>query len=176
MLVAVDYFVLGGAVVAFGAASVMDLLRRRIPNNLVLGILVLAILRIATHRGVADGVFDVVDATIVLLIAMGMWLRHWLGAGDAKLIFAAALLVGAPALLDFLALTAFIGGALGAVALADQWLDRHYGLSVGFAFPLSGTAHGAAGALSREVSVPYGLAISLACFATLLTTTFAGVM
>lgn len=168
----VHLFVLVGAIGAFGAASVLDLLRRRIPNNLVLAVVALALLRIAADRG-AHGLVDAIDAAIVLLVCLALWLRGWLGAGDGKLIAATALLVGARALPDFLVLTAIIGGVLGAAALADQWLDRHYGRSTGFAFPLADTSRAAAGALARKASVPYGLAISLAGLATLFATTFA---
>lgn len=168
----VHLFVLGGAVVAFGAASVLDLLRRRIPNILVLTVGALALLRVASDGG-AHSVVDAIDAAIVLLVCLALWLRGWFGAGDGKLMAAASLLVGAPALPGFLVVTAFIGGALGAAAMADQWCEKYFGLSTGFAFPLAATSRATAGALATKASVPYGVAVSLAGLATLFATTFA---
>jgi prepilin peptidase CpaA len=49
---------------------------------------------------------------IVLLAGMGMFAMNWIGGGDAKLLAAAVIWMGWPALLTFVLVTALAGGAL----------------------------------------------------------------
>jgi prepilin peptidase CpaA len=52
-----------------------------------------------------------------LLIGMAMFALNWIGGGDAKLLAAAALWVGWPAVLPFVLVTAVAGGALALILL-----------------------------------------------------------
>jgi Flp pilus assembly protein protease CpaA len=104
-----------------------------------------------------------------LIGALAFWISKGFGGGDAKLICAASLLVGAQALPEFLVLTAFLGGALGALTFGDMWLEKYYGWSTGLAYPLGDLTI----PVPRQTTVPYGIAISLACVATLLATSTA---
>src|SRR5581483_3438807 len=93
-------------------AAISDLCWRRIPNILAL-------------------------ARAVLLLLVIAWTRNWIGGGDVKLAAAAVLLIGYRRVPDFLVLTALLGGGIALLTLADIYVDRFYGRSLGFAFPVS---------------------------------------
>jgi len=170
----VNQLILFVAVFVFGGTAVMDLRQRRIPNELVLAVIALSLIHMASSRDVTTAVNDVKWAGLVLIGSLAFWARRWLGGGDVKLIFAASLLVGAQALPDFLVLTVLFGGVLGGLAFGDMWLEKYYGWSAGLAFPRVDLAvRSSATTVPRKAAVPYGIAISLACVATLLTTSSA---
>lgn len=151
---------LAGLILA--AAAVTDLCWRRIPNMLVLALAIVAILRLALDFDPTVAGLSLAAAAAVLLLLAFAWSRNWVGGGDVKLAAAATLLVGYRQLADFLVLTAFLGGAVALLVLADSFVDRFYGRSVGFAFPVAIPRTGDAAA--AKPSVPYGIAISAAGF------------
>ena len=164
-----NLILLFGALVLFCFAAITDLQQRRIPNLLVLAVVALALIRIDLHFDKASALDDLEWAGAVLLGGLIFWRLRWLGGGDVKLIFAGAMLVGAPAILDYLVLTILLGGLLGILAFGDMWLEKNYGWSAGFAFPRADMALRAPGVpLPRKASVPYGIAVSLSCIATLV--------
>jgi prepilin peptidase CpaA len=165
----VDQFVLFAAILVLGTTAIMDLRERRIPNGLVLTLAALALAHIALSRDAGAAVNDIKWAGLVLIGALGFWILKWFGGGDAKLMFAASLLVGARVLPEFLVLTAFLGGALGALTFADMWLEKYYGWSTGLAHPLANVTI----FVPRQATVPYGIAICLAGVATLFATSSA---
>jgi prepilin peptidase CpaA len=164
-----NLIVLLGALVVFCFAAITDLQQRRIPNLLVLAVVALAFLRMDLDFDVALALADLKWSGLVLIGGLIFWRLHWLGGGDVKLIFAGALLVGASAVTDFLVLTIILGGALGILAFADMWLERHYGWSTGLAFPRADMAvRDPDAAVPRKASVPYGIAVALGGMFTLL--------
>jgi Flp pilus assembly protein protease CpaA len=125
----------------------------------------------ASSLDVMAALNDVKWAALVLIGALAFWVSRWLGGGDVKLIVAASLLVGAQALPNFLLLTVLLGGGLALLAFGDMWFERNYGWSTGLAFPRADLAvRDSATAVPHKASVPYGIAIALACVATILAT------
>lgn len=65
-----------------------------------------------------------------LLVGMAMFALNWIGGGDAKVLAAAALWVGWPAVLPFVLATAVAGGALAVLlvqmrsTLLRPWFER----------------------------------------------------
>jgi prepilin peptidase CpaA len=92
-----------------------------------------------------------------LVLGMGMFALGWLGGGDAKLFAAAALWIGWPAALTFLAVTCIAGGALamGLLGLRSAYVRP---------FVPTGPAWFARLATPGE-NVPYGVAIAVGALA-----------
>lgn len=88
---------------------------------------------------------------VVLLISFAMFVRGWIGGGDAKLLAAEALWLGLDHLLPFLFWTALLGGGLSIILLAYRsilppvWL-----LGQTWAMRLH----------DRREGIPYGIAIA----------------
>lgn len=127
-------------------AAAMDVGSRRIPNKLVIALLVLAGVRMALALPpggpVPTPVLDLAGALAVFgLGAIGFRLGI-LGGGDAKLLAAGAFWVGAQGVGLYLAATACAGGVLALVGLAR------------LAMPRTG------GAVMSRPSLPYGVAIA----------------
>ncbi len=100
--------------VLYGVAAWTDLTRRIIPNTvcvLVAAVGVTGLFFVADSHGVATLAIAIATfAALAFLCAIGR-----LGGGDAKLISATVLLVGAAHALDFFLLTALAGGVLSLV-------------------------------------------------------------
>ena len=164
-----NLLVLFGALVLCCFAAITDLQQRRIPNLLVLAVVALAFVRMDSHFDAARMLDDLKWSGFVLAGSLIFWRLHWLGGGDVKLIFAGALLVGTPALADYLVITILLGGLLGILAFGDMWLEKNYGWSAGLAFPRADmTVRAPDSPLPRKASVPYGIAVSVSCVITLL--------
>jgi prepilin peptidase CpaA len=92
---------------------------------------------------------------VVFAVALAMFWRGWLGGGDAKLLPAAALLVGFHDLFGFLVVMSLCGGAIAvAILIASK-----------FGGPLRHLLPAAAPAAAEPPApptVPYGVAIALA--------------
>lgn len=87
-----------------------------------------------------------------LILGVGMFALGWIGGGDAKLLAACALWIGAPGLLPFLTWTALAGGLLAVILLQ---LRRRPSLA-----GLPGPAW-AMRLIRPGESVPYGVAIAI---------------
>jgi prepilin peptidase CpaA len=99
----------------------------------------------------AVGIGAALLAAGVALFAFG-----WIGGGDAKLMAAAALWMGWPAVVPFLLFTAVAGGVLALALIGGKTLNRYYPLArPGWALRL----------LAPESAVPYGLAIAIGALA-----------
>lgn len=97
-------------------------------------------------------------ALAVLALGFALFAAGWLGGGDGKLAAAVALWLGPWATLDFIALTAILGGALALAILAFR------------AAPLPAGLRGARWARllhAPRAGIPYGVAIAAAGIATL---------
>jgi prepilin peptidase CpaA len=100
-----------------------------------------------------------------LFVGMAMFALRWIGGGDAKLFAAAALWLGWPAVLPYLAVTGMAGGALavGLLALRSVWLR-----------PLVlGGPRWFARLAEPDEAVPYGLAIAVGALAAFRLSPFA---
>jgi prepilin peptidase CpaA len=151
------------AVIAYG-----DMRSRRIPNVLSLAIAILGLLRIML-------VYDPVTAGHTLAagaaIFTAAFLLFWYGAiggGDAKLVAAAALLVGYHDLFGFLFLMSLCGGVLALASLAAERFDLSFRR-----WPrrphVSSTDQSDRGRVaSKGSTVPYGVAIATAGVITLI--------
>lgn len=100
-----------------------------------------------------------------LVAGMGMFALRWIGGGDAKLFAAAALWIGWPAALPFLAVTGLAGGALavGLMAMRSVWVR-----------PLVASGPPWLTRLAEPgENVPYGLAIAIGALAAFPSSPFA---
>jgi len=134
------------AVALFATAAVTDTLRRRIPNLLCAGLALLGLVRIvgALADGTGTGLQTAADlaAALTVFAAGALAFRFGLlGGGDAKLLAAGTLWLGAASLGPFLLTTVLAGGILAVAFLIAR-----------FAGPA--TADRAA------ASLPYGIAIA----------------
>jgi prepilin peptidase CpaA len=141
------------AVGVLAAAAYSDVRARHIPNALPLAVCALALVRLIPAGDPHPALWTIAAAAAVFVAAFVQWRFGLLGGGDAKLLAAAALLVGWHDLLEFL-LVMSIGGAV--VALAVVAASRLGGPS-----PLLLPSPSAVKTPPRP-SVPYGLAIAIA--------------
>jgi prepilin peptidase CpaA len=141
------------AVGVFAAAAYSDVRARHIPNALPLAIGALALVQLIPAGDPHPALWSIVAAAVVFAVAFLQWRFGLLGGGDAKLLAAAALLVGWRNLFDFLFLMS-LGGAV--VALAVVAASR-----LGGPPALLLPSPGAVEAPARP-SVPYGAAIAAA--------------
>jgi prepilin peptidase CpaA len=100
---------------------------------------------------------DLAIGVAALAVGMVMFALRWIGGGDAKLFAAAALWLGWPAIMSYLAFTAIAGGALavGLLGLRSPMLRGYV---------LSGPAWFSRLAEPGE-NVPYGVAIAIGALA-----------
>ena len=146
----------------FALIAFVDFRQRKIPNAFVLALIVLAVARIGFDPDFQHAIWDLGSATLVFAGVISLWRFDWLGGGDAKLIFAGALLVGAKAVPTFLLATALCGGVLGLFAITSK-----LGLLTGI-FGCTTKATQSTPLLDGPVTVPYGIAISFGCLWALL--------
>jgi prepilin peptidase CpaA len=153
------------SIIAYG-----DVRTRRIPNALSLAIAILGLIRIIlVHDPVAAG--HTLAATAAAFAATFLLFRRGaVGGGDAKLITAMALLVGAADLFSFLFLMSLCGGALALAILARDklrpWFRR---VSRPARMPCATEAKGSSAVAPRS-TVPYGVAVAAAGVITLIFT------
>lgn len=100
-----------------------------------------------------------------LLVGMIMFSLRWMGGGDAKLIAAAALWLGWPALLNFILATALAGGGLAILLLALRSAPLRPMIALGPRW-VSRLAE-------QEQGIPYGLAIAIGALAAFTKSPFA---
>ena len=148
-------------------AGVSDLRTRRIPNALTVTALGIALaLRAATGaEPLASGLFGalIAFATAVPLVILG-----GLGGGDAKMLAAAGAFLGPAGLPMMLLVTALVGGAMGAFAVARRGA---FGATVTRCRAILATPFG----MSTEplprlgapgaIAIPYGVAIGAGALA-----------
>ena len=161
--------VLAAAVVIFAIVAYQDVRTRRIPNALSLAIAALGLARVAFAAEVIDAGYTLAAASIIFTITFALFQRGAIGGGDAKILTAAALLIGYRELLSFLFLMSLCGGALALATLAAERLDLCLGRFRREAH-VSSTGQNEGGRSAPEAStVPYGLAVAAAGVITLIT-------
>lgn len=100
-------------------AAITDVQRLKIPNWISLA-LVAGFVLFAPFMGLGWGQagLHLGVALLCLVVCFGMFAAGWLGAGDAKLMSAVLLWLGAPAATTFIVATALAGGALALALIA----------------------------------------------------------
>lgn len=150
-------------------AALEDLRSRRIPNWLVLGVIILWAPWLAVSPTADSWLASLGVATVTFLIGTVLFARDILGGGDVKLITAVTLWAGWQDLALFTAVMSLTGGLLGIASLAWQ---RYGWMIVPYIVPLRPTAGplrpifgNQAEAVDENgqplpLSLPYGIAIA----------------
>jgi prepilin peptidase CpaA len=159
METALEAAILALAIGAFTTAAWDDLWARRIPNALPLAIAALALVQLIPAGDPYPALWTIVAAAVVFVVAFVQWRLGLLGGGDAKLLAAAALLVGYHDLFRFLFVMSLCGAAVAAAVMAASRL--------GGPSPLLLPFPGASGRSARP-SIPYGTAIAAAAMWVLI--------
>jgi prepilin peptidase CpaA len=141
----------------FIVAAYSDVKSFRIPNSLVATVALLGVVRLIVTGNPSVALYTVGDSFIVLAIAFALFWQGFIGGGDAKLIAAAALLVGYNDLLPFLMFMGICGAVISLAALAiHKYLPLYVGPRLATLLP------------KAKLAVPYGVAIAIAGSVTLL--------
>lgn len=134
--------------VLLGVAAITDMRQRRIPNWVVLGVVVLFAAWTATLEG-AGLASGLMAAGIATLVAVPLYACGVVGAGDSKLFMALAMFAGMAYLKVFGLVTVLAGGALAFAVLASHPTRTLAMLQT-------------RGRGGSQLTVPYGVAIALA--------------
>jgi prepilin peptidase CpaA len=145
------------AVVAYG-----DIRTRRIPNEMIVAILVLAAFRIAIDGDPRAGLFTLGASAALFVATFLLFWRGLLGGGDVKLIGATALLVGYHNFFEFLFVMSVSGALIAVAVLAHDRLGRRHATA-----PATEDQE-----ISARLTVPYGVAIAAAGMVSLLVQYF----
>ncbi|MGH6911651.1 MAG: A24 family peptidase [Phenylobacterium sp.] len=100
-------------------AAISDVLWRRIPNSVVLAVLVLFAVFALLERGAGLG-SQAAAAGISFVVGYGLYAFKIMGAGDVKLFAAVALFMGLDHLLAFALATVWSGGVMAVASLASR--------------------------------------------------------
>ena len=152
--------VLGICIFAFVAYS--DIRTRRIPNEMIVAILLLAAFRIAIDGDPRAGLLTLAASTALFVSTFLLFWRGLLGGGDVKLIGATALLVGYHNFFEFLFVMSESGALIAVAVLARDRLGRRQATE-----PATEDQE-----ISARLTVPYGVAIAAAGMVSLLVQYF----
>ena len=152
-------FFLGSAVFLFVAIS--DFRTRRIPNEAIVVILLLAAFRIGLEGQPSAALYTLAASVAVFAATFLLFWRGVLGGGDVKLMAATALLIGYKDLFSFLFVMSVCGGLVALAVFAGDRLGRR---SAAADPPEDQQA-------TDRLTVPYGIAISLAATFTMFVQT-----
>ena len=136
----------------FIVAAYGDVKTFRIPNALVAAVAILGIARLVVIGDLTVALYTISASVLVLIAGFLLFWQGFVGGGDAKLITAAALLVGYHNLYSFLVLMCLCGLLVTLAVLATHYLNRSP----------------APQPKLRLVAVPYGVAIAAGGIVTLL--------
>ncbi len=146
----VRYFILGAAVFMTAWGALADARAFRIPNAVCLGLLLLFPLYAVVAPTPVNWIAHAAAGTIVCAVGLFLYIRHWMGAGDVKLLTVLALWSGLDRLALFLLMTTMVGGVLS-VALALKSVLRARAIA---------PDNKEAALAALRTPVPYGLAIA----------------
>jgi prepilin peptidase CpaA len=133
----------------FIVAAYGDIKTLRIPNALVVAVAALGLLRLIVIGDLTVALYTVGASVVVFIATFLLFWREFIGGGDAKLITAAALLIGYHDLLGFLFAMSICGALVTLAVVITHWRP-------------------AGQQLPGKVAVPYGVAIASAGGVTLL--------
>lgn len=136
--------------VAMAFAATFDLLTMTIPNKISMA-LAASFLVVAPLTGLPWSTIGLHIATGagILVVGFVMFIRGYLGGGDAKLLAASALWLGFDSLPEFLVTVSLLGGLLSVVVMALRRLPDKFVPGPAWLIRLH----------SKDCGVPYGLAI-----------------
>lgn len=147
------------AIVVLVIAAWGDVGTRRIPNTVSLALASLGLARLLAAGNVPAAEFTIAAAAGTLVISFALFSLGVFGGGDAKLISAATLVIGARDLFGFLLLMSFFGALLALALLTEDKLIPR----------LKGGGRPAPDAPAPPPrTVPYGVAIAAAGAAILI--------
>jgi prepilin peptidase CpaA len=126
----------------FIVAAYRDFKTFRIPNLLVAAMAWLAVTRLIVIGDWSLALYTIGASVVVLIAGFLLFWQGIVGGGDAKLITAAALLVGYHDLISFLLMMGICGAVISIVAVAIHWASKQ--------------------AKEETLTVPYGVAIATA--------------
>jgi prepilin peptidase CpaA len=129
----------------FIVAAYSDVKSLRIPNLLVAAVALLAVTRLIVVGDPSTAVYTVGASVVVLAIGFLLFWQGFVGGGDAKLIAAAALLIGYNDLLSFLVFMSICGAIISLAAFVTNRQQK-----------------------AKTLYVPYAVAIATAGSVTLL--------
>ena len=140
----------------FIVAAYGDVKSFRIPNAVVAAVALLGITRLIVIGDPSVAFYTVAAAFTVITVGFLLFWLGFCGAGDAKLVTAAALLVGYHGLLPFLFLMSICGGLFSlAVLVTHRFLPLWLGPSLALNLP------------KARLALPYGVAIATGGVTTL---------
>lgn len=150
-------------------AGAMDLFTMTIPNRISLALLAaFAVCSAAAGLTLEQFAMHIACGAVILVIGMGMFAARLLGGGDAKLMAASAVWVGADNLMLYFLLISVLGGVLAVALLAYRKLPANTLGLPGWAARLHVPGS----------SMPYGVAIAAAALwiypQTIWFSTFSG--
>jgi prepilin peptidase CpaA len=135
------------------AGALKDLTSFTIPNGISLGLIAaFPVVALALGLPLAAIGMSVAVGVVALVLGMAMFAAGWIGGGDAKLFAAAALWLGLPAALTYLAVTGVAGGALAMALLGLRSAPMRAVMPAGPAWFMRLAEPGE--------NVPYGVAIA----------------
>ncbi len=151
---------------------VTDLRARRVPNTLVLWLLMIGAVSGIAHWSIAN---SAVDAILGVLLGLALWLPFWLlgmlGAGDVKYFAAAASWIGWSLTWRSALLAALLGGVMSVAVLVYRHGVQYTMRTVALQATNAGTvlAHADVGAGDAKFrTFPYALPMAMALAAAVL--------
>ena len=132
-------------VALFIVAAYRDVKTFRIPNVLVAAVALLAVVRLIVIGDPNVALYTVGASFALLIVGFALFWQGFIGGGDAKLITAAALLIGYNDLLPFLVFMSVCGASISLAAVASRRQKQ-----------------------TSKLYIPYGVAIATAGSVTLL--------
>jgi prepilin peptidase CpaA len=143
----------------FAAAAYGDVKTLRIPNALVIAVAALGLLRLILIGDLSVALYTLGASVMVFIAVFLLFWRGFVGGGDAKLITAAALLVGYNSLFNFLLVMSLCGLLVSiAVLVIRRRSSVVVSVVISDAQPLP----------KARLAVPYGAAIAGGGIVTLL--------
>lgn len=140
-------------------AAQQDLAHRRIPNVISLALLVLGFVKWGFLWQLDSFLWAIFAASVMFAVTAFMNWRKWLGGGDVKLLSASSFLIGSHDTYPFVMWTALIGGLVSIIVLAVSLVFRYV---IKTKAEVGDVAGGDGAAERAHITVPYGVAISLA--------------
>jgi prepilin peptidase CpaA len=141
----------------FIVVAYSDVKTFRIPNSLVVAVAWLGVTRLIVIGDPHVAFYTVGASVALLIVGFVLFAQGFIGGGDAKLITAAALLVGYNDLLSFLIFMGICGALISLAALAiHRFLPLYAGPRLTVLSP------------RVRLAVPYGVAIAAGGIVTLL--------